>query len=129
MTLLPLMAQAAARLAATNVLPSPGLGAGDHDQGTGHVLEDDPEAGPELADGLGHLGLGGLDQRDGDLARPDLGVVGQLGQYRRRGDGLDVGAGPQAVVELVAHQGDADADQQPGQEADAQQLALAQAAR
>ena len=87
------------------------------------------EAGPQLPDGLGHLGLGCLHHGDGHLAGADVAVLGELGQDGGVGDATEVGPGAQPGVQLVAGQGDAAPGQEPGDDADGQQLRGAEAGR
>ncbi len=75
MTLLPLMAQAVARLAATKVLPSPGSGLVTTTMGHGVSSKMTRRLVRSSRIAFGDLGLGRLDQRDGHLARPDLAVA------------------------------------------------------
>ena len=99
-----------------------GLRAGDGDDRALLVDEQHPQAGPEIADRLGQCRLRRLDQGEGHLPLPDIGVLGQFAQDRSVDLRRDVGTHPDAVVELLAYEGDPATDEEPGDQPDGAQL-------
>ena len=100
------------------------LGAGDHEDRALLLHEQDPQAGAQVPDRLGQRRLGRLDEGDRDLALLHLGVLGQLAEQRPVDHRLDVGVEPEAVVELLADEGDAAPEQEAREQADGPQLRL-----
>ena len=122
MTLLPLIAQAAARLAATKVLPSPGsglvtamIGHGCSTRMTRRLVRRSRTASAICDWGACTMAMDTSPER----TSASWGSSARIG---RVGDGVEVGAVPDPVVELLADQGDPAAGQQPGDDADGQQL-------